>query len=63
MEKIECKACSAIVDKSIEFCSSCGEWLGLKLDEVVEEPSRISKRIMNTRKTTFVSRLILHLLF
>ena len=34
-----------------------------KLDEVVEEPSRISKRIMNTRKTTFVSRLILHFLF
>ena len=33
MEKIECKACSAIVDKSIEFCSSCGEWLGLSLKD------------------------------
>ncbi|RZP25507.1 MAG: hypothetical protein EVA27_00160 [Candidatus Actinomarinales bacterium] len=34
MEKIECKACSASVDKSIEFCSSCGEWLGLSIKDV-----------------------------
>tara|TARA_B100000902_G_scaffold289311_1_gene275583 strand:+ start:849 stop:1664 length:816 start_codon:yes stop_codon:yes gene_type:complete len=34
MEKIECKACSASVDKSIEFCSSCGEWLGLNIKEI-----------------------------
>lgn len=33
MEKIECKACSAIVDKSLEFCSSCGEWLGLSIED------------------------------
>ncbi len=34
MEKIECKACSATVDKSIEFCSSCGEWLGLSIKDL-----------------------------
>ena len=34
MEKIECKACSATVDKSIEFCSSCGEWLGLSIKDI-----------------------------
>ena len=34
MEKVECKACSATVDKSIEFCSSCGEWLGLSIKDV-----------------------------
>ena len=34
MEKVECKACSATVDKSIEFCSSCGEWLGLSIKAV-----------------------------
>jgi hypothetical protein len=34
MEKIECKSCSAVVDKSIEFCSSCGDWLGLSLQDM-----------------------------
>ena len=34
MEKVECKACSASVDKSIEFCSSCGEWLGLSIKDI-----------------------------
>ena len=34
MEKVECKTCSATVDKSIEFCSSCGEWLGLSIKDV-----------------------------
>ena len=37
MEKITCKGCQAIIDNTLEFCSSCGEWLGLKLDEVVDE--------------------------
>ena len=32
MENITCKACQAIVDKKLEFCSSCGEWLGLKIE-------------------------------
>ena len=39
MENITCKGCQATVNKSLEFCSSCGEWLGLKLEEVVEEVS------------------------
>ena len=34
MEKVECKACLATVDKAIEFCSSCGEWLGLSIKDV-----------------------------
>ena len=37
MEKITCKGCQATIDNTLEFCSSCGEWLGLKLDEVVDE--------------------------
>ena len=40
MEKIECKSCSAIVDKSIEFCSSCGDWLGLSLQDMKKENSK-----------------------
>ena len=39
MEKIECKSCSAVVDKSIEFCSSCGDWLGLSLKDLEKENS------------------------
>ena len=34
MEKLVCKACQAVVDSQLEFCSSCGEWLGLRLGEV-----------------------------
>ncbi len=37
MEKITCKGCQATIDNTLEFCSSCGEWLGLKLDEVIDE--------------------------
>ena len=37
MEKITCKGCQATIDNTLEFCSSCGEWLGLKLDEVLDE--------------------------
>ena len=37
MEKITCKGCQATIDYTLEFCSSCGEWLGLKLDEVIDE--------------------------
>lgn len=39
MENINCKGCQATVDKNLEFCSSCGEWLGLKLEETVEDVS------------------------
>ena len=48
MEKIECKACSASVDKSIEFCSSCGEWLGLSIKDIDNTgnntPTEITRR-------------------
>ena len=37
MEKITCKGCQATVDEALEFCSSCGEWLGLKLEEPIDE--------------------------
>ena len=36
MEKITCKGCQATVDEALEFCSSCGEWLGLKLEEPID---------------------------
>ncbi len=39
MENITCKGCQATVDKNLEFCSSCGEWLGLKLEDVKDEES------------------------
>ncbi len=40
MENIICKACSASVEKELEFCSSCGEWLGLKIEDMedIKEP-------------------------
>ena len=38
MGNITCKACQAVVDKKLEFCSSCGEWLGLKIDEIESNP-------------------------
>ena len=36
MENITCKACSASIDQDLEFCSSCGEWLGLKVENLKE---------------------------
>ena len=49
MEKITCKGCQATVDEALEFCSSCGEWLGLKLEEtadnvIVEDTSEAKKQ-------------------
>ena len=49
MENITCKACQAVVDKKLEFCSSCGEWLGLKLEDLEisktnENDGRFQKR-------------------
>ena len=44
MEKTICKACSATVDKSLEFCSSCGEWLGISINEYTEE-KKVSSNI------------------
>ena len=34
VENVICKACSARVEKELEFCSSCGEWLGLKIEDI-----------------------------
>ena len=45
MEKVECKACSATVDKSIEFCSSCGEWLGLSIKDIENSDTKIEPQI------------------
>ena len=50
MEKIECKSCSAVVDKSIEFCSSCGDWLGLSLKDLEKENSDQEEKIQRTTK-------------
>jgi len=48
VENITCKACQAVVDTKLEFCSSCGEWLGLKIEDLKTEPrleeSRFEKR-------------------
>ncbi len=48
MEKITCKACQAVVDEKLEFCSSCGEWLGLKIEDLEDtttpNDSRFQKR-------------------
>ena len=50
MEKIECKSCSAVVDKSIEFCSSCGDWLGLSLQDMEKEQSTQEDKIQRTTR-------------
>ena len=50
MEKIECKSCSAVVDKSIEFCSSCGDWLGLSLQDMEKENSNQEKKFQRSTR-------------
>ena len=50
MEKIECKSCSAVVDKSIEFCSSCGDWLGLSLKDMENEKSTQEEKVQRTTR-------------
>ena len=50
MENITCKACQAVVDKKLEFCSSCGEWLGLKIEDIQTKPDQVEDRyIKRTR--------------
>ena len=44
MENITCKACQAVVDKKLEFCSSCGEWLGLKIEDIQSKPNKEQDR-------------------
>ena len=50
MEKIECKSCSAVVDKGLEFCSSCGDWLGLSLKDMESKDSSQGEKIERTKK-------------
>ena len=45
MEKVECKACSATIDKSIEFCSSCGEWLGLSIKDIENSDAKTEPEV------------------
>ena len=45
MEKVECKACSATVDRSIEFCSSCGEWLGLSIKDIENSDAKTEPEV------------------
>ncbi len=45
MEKITCKAYQAVVDKKLDFCSSCGEWLGLKIEDLEDKESNIDNKI------------------
>ncbi len=50
MKNITCKACQAVVDKKLDFCSSCGEWLGLKIEDLEDnESSNESKFQKRTR--------------
>ena len=48
MENITCKACQAVVNKKLEFCSSCGEWLGLKIEDI-ESKSNLEEDRFNKR--------------
>ena len=49
MENIICKACSASIDKDLEFCSSCGEWLGLKIQDIEEKEPTINTNTFRNR--------------
>ena len=44
-----CKACSARVEKDLEFCSSCGEWLGLKMEDMENNDSPENTPIVRNR--------------
>jgi len=48
VENITCKACQAVVNKKLEFCSSCGEWLGLKIEDI-ESKSNLDEDRFNKR--------------
>ena len=50
MEKIECNSCSAIVDKELEFCSSCGDWLGLSLKDIESKNSNKTEQVERTKR-------------
>ena len=54
MKKFECKSgaanCPAMEDQSMEFCTSCGEWLGLSLQDMEKENSIQEDEIRRTTK-------------
>ena len=50
MEKIKCNSCSAVVETELEFCSSCGDWLGLSLKDMENKDSGQSETIERTKK-------------
>ncbi len=50
MEKIECNSCSAVVDKELEFCSSCGDWLGLSLKDIESKNSNKTEQVERTKR-------------
>lgn len=49
MENIICKACSARIEKNLEFCSSCGEWLGLKIEDIETEETNETTPLVRNR--------------
>ena len=49
MENIICKACSASIEKDLEFCSSCGEWLGLKMENIEKKESTSNTPTLRNR--------------
>ena len=49
MENIICKACSASIEKDLEFCSSCGEWLGLKIEEIESNETNETTPLVRNR--------------
>ena len=65
MENIICKACSASIEKDLEFCSSCGEWLGLKIQDIekkepISNATTVRNRVPQISVLTVVP-LIFHL--
>jgi len=49
VENIICKACSASIEKDLEFCSSCGEWLGLKVEEIESNETNETTPLVRNR--------------
>ena len=67
MKKFECKSgaanCPALEDQSMEFCTSCGEWLGLSLqdlekensiqEDVIRRTTRVPEQLLNKPLSTY----------
>ena len=63
MKKFECKSgaanCPALEDQSMEFCTSCGEWLGLSLQDLEKENSIQEDEIRRTTRAVSYTHLTL----